>query len=101
MEKMLREIFSLDPNKQAFLDLDKTGLAIKARYFHPGDRFRPLGMVGNKKLNSLFIDSKIPKSIRHQIPILTNAEDDIIWVYGQRIAHFCRVTDKTRKILFV
>ena len=96
-----REISSLDPKKQAFLDLDQTGLFIKVRYFRPGDRFCPLGMVGNKKLKSFFIDSKIPKSIRHRIPILTNAKDDIIWVYGQRIAHFCRVTDKTKKILFV
>ena len=96
-----RAVSSLNPKKQAFLDLDQTGLFIKARYYRPGDRFRPLGMVGNKKLKSLFIDSKIPKSIRHQIPILTNAQDDIIWVYGQRIAHFCRVTDKTKKILFV
>ena len=94
-------ISSLNPKMQAFLDLDQTGLFIKARYFRPGDRFRPLGMVGNKKLKSLFIDSKIPKKIRHRIPILTNAKDDIIWVYGQRIAHFCRVTDKTKKILFV
>ena len=35
-------------------------------------------MAGNKKLKSFFIDSKIPKLIRHRIPILTNAEDDII-----------------------
>ena len=96
-----RDISLLNPKMQAFLDLDQTGLFIKARYFRPGDRFRPLGMVGNKKLKSLFIDSKIPKKIRHRIPILTNAKDDIIWVYGQRIAHFCRVTDKTKKILFV
>ena len=96
-----RKISSLNPKMQAFLDLDQTGLFVKARYFRPGDRFRPLGMLGNKKLKSLFIDSKIPKSIRHRIPILTNAKDDIIWVYGQRIAHFCRVTDKTKKILFV
>ena len=96
-----KEVSSLNPKKQAFLDLDQTGLFIKARYFRPGDRFRPLGMMGNKKLKSLFIDSKIPKLIRHRIPILTNAKDDIIWVYGQRIAHFCRVTDKTKKILFV
>ena len=81
--------------------MDKTGHCIKARYFRPGDRFRPLGMVGNKKLKSLFIDKKIPKSVRFRIPILTNAADDIIWVYGQRIAHFCRVTVKTKKILFV
>ena len=92
---------SINPNTQAFLDFEKTGFIIKARFFRPGDRFRPLGVLGNKKLKSFFIDSKIPKDIRHKIPILTNDKDDIIWVYGQRIAHFCRVTNKTKKILFV
>ena len=96
-----RDYSSLNPNMQAFLDLEKTGLIIKARFFRSGDRFRPLGVPGNKKLKSLFIDSKIPKNVRHKIPILTNDKDDIIWVYGQRIGHFYRVTDKTKKILFV
>jgi len=81
--------------------LRKPGFIIKARFFRPGDRFRPLGVLGNKKLKSFFIDSKIPKYIRHKIPILTNDKDDIIWVYGQRIAHIYRVTNKTKKILFV
>ena len=96
-----REFSSLNPSTQAFLDFEKTGFIIKARFFRPGDRFRPLGLLGNKKLKSFFIDSKIPKHIRHKIPLLTNGKDDIIWVYGQRIAHCYRVTNKTRKILFV
>ena len=66
-----RDYSSLNPNMQAFLDLEKTGLIIKARFFRSGDRFRPLGVPGNKKLKSLFIDSKIPKNVRHKIPILT------------------------------
>ncbi|MEK9629010.1 MAG: tRNA lysidine(34) synthetase TilS [Nitrospinota bacterium] len=96
-----REFSSLNSKMQAFLDFDKTGFSIKARFFRPGDRFHPLGMSGVKKLKSFFIDKKIPKKIRGRIPLLTNENDDIIWVYGQRIAHFCRVTEKTRKILFV
>ena len=96
-----REYSSLNSSTQAFLDFEKTGFVIKARFLRPGDRFRPLGVLGNKKLKSFFIDSKIPKDIRHKIPILTNDKDDIIWVYGQRIAHFYRVTNKTKKILFV
>ena len=96
-----REYSSLNPNMQAFLDLEKTGFIIKARFFRSGDRFRPLGVLGNKKLKSFFIDSKIPKHVRHKIPILTNDKDDIIWVYGQRIDQFYRVTDNTKKILIV
>jgi len=96
-----RDFSSLDSRKQAFLDLGETGFVIKARFFRAGDRFCPLGMAGNKKLKSFFIDQKVPRSMRSQIPILTNADDDIIWVYGQRISHYYRVTDKTEKVLFI
>jgi tRNA(Ile)-lysidine synthase len=96
-----RDFSSLDSGRQAFLDLGETGLVVKARFFRAGDRFCPLGMTGNKKLKSFFIDRKVPRSMRSQIPILTNANDDIIWVYGQRISHFYRVTDKTEKVLFI
>jgi len=92
---------SINPKIEAFFDLKKTGSKLKARFFREGDRFRPLGMSGSKKLKSFFIDKKVPQKFRHQIPILTNDQDDIIWVYGQRIAHFCRVTDKTKQMLFV
>ncbi len=86
---------------QAFLDFDKTGPAIQARFFMPGDRFTPLGMTGRKKLKSFFIDEKVPREQRDSIPILTTGMGDIIWVYGKRIAENFRVTDKTRKILFI
>jgi tRNA(Ile)-lysidine synthase len=92
---------SLITQRQAFFDLEKTGLGIQARFFRAGDRFCPLGMIGNKKLKSFFIDQKVPQSMRPLIPILTNADDDIIWVYGQRISHHYRVTDKTEKVLFI
>jgi tRNA(Ile)-lysidine synthase len=95
------ELSSLETSRQAFFDLEKTGLGIKARFFRAGDRFCPLGMTGNKKLKSFFIDQKVPQRMRSHIPILTNADDDIIWVYGQRISHHYRVTDKTEKVLFI
>jgi len=93
--------FPLNKKIEAFFDMEKTGAKLKFRFFREGDRFRPLGMSGSKKLKSFFIDKKVPKNIRQRIPILTNDKDDIIWVYGQRTAHFCRVTDKTKKMLYV
>ncbi len=87
--------------KQAYLDFEKTGDFIAARFFQPGDLFVPLGMRGHKKLKSYFIDRKIPRKKRYSIPILINAEDDIIWIYGERISDRFRVSDKTRKVLFV
>ena len=85
----------------AFLDFDKTGPTIQARFFRPGDRFVPLGMTGRKKLKSFFIDEKVPRMERETIPILTTQTGDIIWVYGKRISEKFRVTEKTRKILFI
>ena len=67
--------------KQAYLDFEKTGEFIGARFFQPGDHFVPLGMRGHKKLKSYFIDRKIPREKRPFIPILINAEDDIICLY--------------------
>jgi tRNA(Ile)-lysidine synthase len=95
------EVSSLETERQAFFDLEKTGLGIQMRFFRAGDRFCPLGMTGSKKLKSFFIDQKVPQSMRSHIPILTNADDDIIWVYGQRISHHYRVTNKTEKVLFI
>jgi len=86
---------------QAYLDFDKTGEVIHARFFQPGDHFVPLGMRGHKKLKSYFIDRKIPRERRSNIPILTNAEDDIIWVYGERISERFRVTNSTKKVLII
>ena len=51
------------------------------RYFRAGDRFRPLGMHGEKKLKDLFIDRKIPVSARGRIPLLL-CHGTIFWVGG-------------------
>jgi tRNA(Ile)-lysidine synthase len=93
--------FSAGHANQAFLDFDKTGGKIMIRFFHAGDRLKPLGMQGTKKLKSLFIDEKVPQETRSTVPILTTGDNDIIWVYGTRIAHDYRVTSDTSKVLFI
>lgn len=49
-----------------------------------GDCFYPVGMEGKQKLKEFFIDKKIPRFLRDTVPILT-ADDDIVWVVGQRM----------------
>ena len=93
--------FSADQTNQAFLDFEKTGKNIMIRFFEAGDRLKPLGMKGTKKLKSLFIDEKVPQETRSTVPILTTGDNDIIWVYGTRIAHAYRVTPETSKVLFI
>jgi tRNA(Ile)-lysidine synthetase-like protein len=55
------------------------------RGWRPGDRFRPLGMSGEKKLQDFFVDAKVPRDQRGRIPLLI-ADGRIAWVVGHRIA---------------
>jgi len=53
------------------------------RNARPGDRFRPEGLGGEKKLKDYFVDRKIPRSRRVRLPIL-EAGGTIAWVAGER-----------------
>lgn len=55
------------------------------RGWRPGDRFRPLGMRGAKKLQDFFVDAKVPREERGRIPLLLSG-GRIAWVAGQRVA---------------
>lgn len=90
--------FSLD-NNTAVLDLDKIKLPLYFRFRRPGDSFVPLGMKGEKKIKDFFIDEKVPRLDRDRIPIIVDAEDNIVWLAGFRISENYKVTDDTAKVL--
>lgn len=54
-------------------------LPLKVRPKKEGDSINLL--IGNKKVSRLFIDLKIPKEKRDNIPIITDSNDNILWVY--------------------
>lgn len=82
----------------AFLDLDVIRFPLIVRNFVPGDRFRPLGMSGTKKVKDFFIDEKVPIRIRKLCPIVLS-EGAIIWVGGHRLSELAKITSRTRKVL--
>ncbi len=90
----------VNPN-QAFMDFDAVGSRVEIRFYHSGDRFWPLGAPGGKKLKSWFIDQKIPREIRSEIPILTDSSGDIIWVYGHQISEKVKIRLETRNVLYL
>ncbi|MCK5534943.1 tRNA lysidine(34) synthetase TilS [bacterium] len=65
-----------------------------------GDRFRPFGMQGTKKIKDFFIDEKIFSGEKDLIPLLV-AEKEIIWVGGLRRADKAKITKKTKNIMEV
>ncbi|WP_308282445.1 tRNA lysidine(34) synthetase TilS [Clostridium estertheticum] len=81
-----------------YFDYDQIKEPIILRYRKDGDKFMPLGMNGNKKIKDLFIDLKIPKSQRNEIPLICFG-DDISWVVGYRVSEKFKVSKDTKNIL--
>jgi tRNA(Ile)-lysidine synthetase-like protein len=55
-----------------------------------GDRFWPLGMTQEKKLQDFLTDLKVPRTWRDRVPLVAAAEG-IAWVVGYRVAQWARV----------
>lgn len=70
---------------------------LRLRNPRPGDRFRPLGMAGRKKLKDLFIDRKVPRSRRRTAPLLV-VGDEIAWIPGCARSGLARVGPETREV---
>jgi len=71
---------------------------LKVRTVRPGDRFRPLGGPGSRKLQDFFTDAKAPRTARRRIPLVCDGEK-ICWVVGYRLDDRVKVRDRTRKVL--
>jgi len=67
----------------------------------PGDRFRPLGAPGARKLQDFFVDRKVPRGERDTVPLVVDASDRIVWVVGQTVAEDFRVTDPSRGVILL
>jgi tRNA(Ile)-lysidine synthase len=74
-------------------------LAVRSR--RPGDRFRPLGQKGRKKLQDFLVDRKIPREMRDSLPLVVDGHDRIVWVVGQSVAEDFRVTEASRGVILL
>lgn len=79
---------------RACFDLDSAPFPWLVRGFRQGDRIRPLGMGGTKKVKDIFIDEKVPKDRRRLVPLVFCA-GELVWVCGYRTGDSARVTEKT------
>ncbi|MCJ7515076.1 MAG: tRNA lysidine(34) synthetase TilS [Dehalococcoidia bacterium] len=84
----------------ASFDFDKVGKKLIVRRRRPGDRFQPLGMSQTKKLQDFMVDAKIPRSWRDRVPLVSSARQ-ILWVVGWRMDDRVKVTEKTKKVLWL
>lgn len=57
------------------------GPDLTVRAWRDGDRMRPAGLGGSKSLQDLFTDRKVPRALRHTLPVFETA-GEIVWVAG-------------------
>ncbi len=86
------------PNCVEYMDYERLKCPLYLRTREKGDRFKPLGMAAEKKLQDFYVDGKIPRLRRSSIPLIVSGRK-IIWVCGLRLSDEVKITSGTRRIL--
>lgn len=84
--------------RRQVLDADAVGGALLVRTRRPGDRFRPLGMKGTRKLQDWFVDAGVPGPARDR-RLVFEAAGAIVWVAGGPPSADSAVTARTARFL--
>lgn len=79
----------------ALFDGDAVRDGVLVRTFCPGDRMRPLGMHGHKKVHDVFIDAKVLAALRPTWPLVV-VGSEIAWVPGCVRSEIAKITATTR-----
>jgi tRNA(Ile)-lysidine synthase len=85
---------------KAFIDADKLTFPLTLNKWQTGDKFRPLGMKGFKKVSDFFTAEKVTLFDKQNQWIL-RCNQDIIWLVGKRVDDRFKVTTSTTKICVI
>jgi len=85
--------------KEAVFDADKVSGPFAVRPLHAGDRIRPFGSPGEKKVKEILIDRKIPRDERWGRPVVFDANGEIVWIPGVVRSDIAAVTRETRRTI--
>ncbi|OGD18481.1 MAG: tRNA lysidine(34) synthetase TilS [Candidatus Aminicenantes bacterium RBG_16_63_16] len=90
--------FTYDDERTANLDADRMSFPLVVRPRKEGDRYRPLGAPGRKKLKEIMRARGVPLEDRDRLPVFLS-EGKIVWVLGLPVADEFRVTPATKNLL--
>lgn len=88
-------------NDRAVFDADKLVYPLTVRSRQPGDMMKVMGLNGTKKVKDIFIDEKIPPSLRSRIPIVTDGLGQILWIPGIRRSSIAAVGQHTSSVVLM
>ena len=79
-------------------DLDALTLPLEVRPRLEGDRYKPYGAPGRKKLKEILRARRIPAAARGALPVFCSGES-IVWAPGLPVADAFKVTPATKRVL--
>ena len=86
-----------DDAAYAACDLDALTLPLAVRPRLAGDRYKPCGAPGRKKLKEILRAKKIPPAARGALPVFCSG-DSIVWAPGLPVADEFKITPATTRV---
>jgi tRNA(Ile)-lysidine synthetase-like protein len=84
--------------REVYLDAERLAGPLVVRRRRRGERFRPAGGRGSRRLQDIFVDAKVPRALRDSWPVVATPQA-IAWVPGVRAAAELVATPDTRRVL--
>ena len=90
----------VDPGTEAVFDAGRIeGDGVWVRLWREGDRYRPLGAPGERKLQDMFTDRKIGTAERGRLPVVCTYEGVILWCPGLPPVDTMKVGKSTKRVV--
>ena len=83
------------------VDTAKLKYPLLLRKWRSGDRFRPFGMKGTRKVIDFFKDNRLSLFEKNEKWLLCNADGKIIWIVGMRMDDSFSVAKSTKEITII
>lgn len=92
------EISFKENSKIEHIDFDKLSFPIKVRKWKNGDKMKPLGMNGQKKISDILVDYKVPLIEKEACWVL-ESKQKVVWLVGYKVSDEFKVDAKTQQVL--
>ena len=86
-------------NFYLYLDSKEIPLPLIVRSIQAQDKMAVKNLKGHKKIKDILIDSKIPISIRKEIPVVTDSQNNILWLPGIKKSKFDKAKEQNYDII--
>ncbi len=84
-----------------FINADKLTFPVTLRVWEDGDRIRPLGMNGYKKVSDILTDKKVENSKRNSYIVLQQYEKELIALFPLVVSEDYKIDASTQSILSI